>query len=324
MILKLFRQNYFMQLTWLIVFSVLIWLPAFLSPQTTAIFTSPFLKGYLIPGVSFLNQFIAFILILAEAFLLTYLFSRHQLTHKNNFLPGFLFVLFSSRTPEHLQFLPSVLALPFILLGLYKLLDSFKSNFVNNYLLSTSIYFSIGSLFVPSVLLLFLFIWISLILFQSFEWRSIPITIIGLVIPYAFIAFYYFWFNHFGDFLTILIQQKEHFINRPQLPETQGIIEFFVAAILVFISGPYILQRVGNQVISIRKKTYAMYWLLGLSVLISVFNAELSSRELVFIPLSGILGFYFSSIKKTFWADLFVSSIFLGILVQNYRILFYA
>jgi hypothetical protein len=328
MILKLFKQSYFAQIALLIVLALVIWFPAFIKSYPiinteSNLFTSFFFSKALF-SQPLLTTVLGFFLLLTGAFLLSYIFSSHRLTHSNSFLPGFLFVLFLSRTPEHLGFYPAQIALLFLLLGLKKLLDNFKSKRSNNLLLTASILFSLASLFTPSIILLFPVIWLSLIIFQSFNWRSIPISLIGLLIPYFFIAFAYFWFDN----SLLFIEQMENLLNSLlQQPETLTkieIIELLVAAALLFLASIYIFPRIGNQLISARKKTSFMYWFLGFSVLISFFNPDSLAREIVFIPFAGVLGFYFSAIKRQFWADLFISLIFFLILFQNYRILFYA
>ena len=85
------------------------------------------------------------------------------------------------------------------------------------------------------------------------------------------------------------------------------------------------LYNLSDVAVSTRIKTdIAFRWFLGLSILISFLNSDGFTREMVFIPFAAVLGFYFSSVKHKFWADVFISLIFVLILVQNYRILFYA
>lgn len=328
MILKLFKQSYFAQIALLIGLALIIWLPAFIKSYPIINTESNLFTSFFFSQVLFrhplLTTLLGFFLLLTEAFLLSHIFSSHRLTHSNSFLPGFLFVLFLSRTPEHLGFYPAQIALLLLLLGLKKLLDNFKSKRSNNLLLTASILFSLASLFTPSILLLFPVIWVSLIIFQSFNWRSIPISLIGLLTPYFFIAFAYFW----SDDSLLFIEQIENLLNsllrQPEIPTGIEIIELLVSAALLFLASSYILPRIGNQLISARKKTSFMYWFLGFSVLISFFNPDSLAREMVFIPFAAVLGFYFSAIKRQFWADLFISLIFFLILFQNYRILFYA
>lgn len=124
------------------------------------------------------------------------------------------------------------------------------------------------------------------------------------------------------------LEQIESVLNNliklPKIPNGIEITELIVSAALLTLSSAYILPRIGNKVISIRKKTSFMYWFLGFSILISFFTLDTLSREIVFIPFAAILGFYFSAVKKQFWADLFISLIFLIILFQNYQILWNA
>ncbi len=324
MILKLFKQSYFTQIALLIGLAIIIWFPAFIKPHPIIISDANVFTHFLFSSnlfnIPLLGVIIGFSLLLIEAFLLAYTFSKHQLTHSNSFLSGFLFILFLSRTPEHLAFHPALIALLLLILGLQKLLDNFKSLHNYNLLLSASILFSLASLFIPSVILLYPVMWISIILFQSFNWRSIPITLLGLLTPYFFIAAAYFWFDNSLDFAELIETLVNSIIRLPKIPNGIEITELIVSAALLALASTYILPRIGNQVISIRKKTSFMFWFLGFSIVISFFSSDALSREIVFIPFAAILGFYFSAVKRQFWADIFISLIFLLILFQNYRI----
>lgn len=316
------------QISYLVSLALIIWLPAFIKPYPVIISNSNIFTDFLFSSSPFnqplLSTLLGFSLLLFEAFLVSSIYSKHQLTHSNSFLSGFLFVLFLSRTPDHLSFHPALVALLLLILGLKKLLENFKATRSYNLLLSTSIFFSLASLFIPSVLLLFPVLWISLILFQSINWRSIPISIIGLLTPYFFIAIGYLWFDKSILFVSQIEALLKSLFVMPQMPINHEFIELFISATLLFFATSYIFPRIGSQVISIRKKTSFIFWFLGFSIIISFFNSNLESREIVFIPFAGVLAFYFGSLKKPFWADLFISLIFILILFQNYRILFYA
>jgi len=328
MILSLFRKTYFAQIALLFGLALFIWLPAFIKPQAIISSELNLFSNFIFSNsafnISLYGVLLGFILLLSEALFLSYLFSIHQLTHRNSFLSGFLFVLFLSRTPEHLGFHPALLALLFVLLGLSNLLENYKSNRNYSLLLTASIWFSVASLFVPSAIVLFLIIWICIILFQSFSIRSIPISLIGLISPYFFIWAIYFWYDKSLLFFDQLKTILDSIFSQIKLPNTYESIELLFSGALLVLASTFILPRIGNQVISIRKKTSFMYWFLVISILISLFSSDSFARELVFIPFAAVLGFYFSSIKHRFWADVFISLIFVIILVRNFGMLFYA
>jgi len=265
-----------------------------------------------------------FILIIFEAFLLSNLFSKHQLTHSNSFLSGFIFVLFLSRTPSHLGFHPALFALLLSLFSLKTIFENYKAIRSYNLLLTSSLMLSLASLFIPAVILLFPALWMSLLLFQSFSWRSIPISIIGFLIPYLFIASLYFWMDQSLLFIDHINGLIVNLLNIPQLPSTYEFFELFTSGILLLLATSFIIPRIGSKTISIRKKTSFMVWCIGLIIIVSFISTDTLSREIVFIPFAALLGFYFSSAKRQFWPDLFISLTFILILFQNYRILFYA
>ncbi len=328
MLLKLFRQSFFKQIVFLVALSSFLWLPGFLSPLHSIKWDPLSFSYYLFPDSSnaspLISGILGFLLVLSEGFMLAYLLTKHELAPKNNFFTGFLFILYISRAPEYLSLLPIHFALLFILLATSKLLDNFKSEENNSLLLTASIYFSIASLFIPSAVLLFPVIWISLLVFQQFNWRSIPISLIGLITPYFFIFLIYFWLNLNTAFIQHINTIWSNLIVIAQFPDTKEIIELLIYGSLLLFASNLVLSKLGNQVISIRKKMNFMYWLLGLGIILSFFNGDTAFREFIALPFTAILGFYFSLLKKTFWFDLFISLLFLFILIQNYSFLFRA
>jgi hypothetical protein len=328
MLLKLFQQSFFKQIAFVAALSILLWLPGILSPLHSFHWNPLSFSYYLFPDSSnaspLLLSLLGFLLALSESFILAYLLTKHELATKNNFFTSFLFILFISRAPEYLSLLPIHFALLFVLMGTSQLLDNFNRGENNNYLLTASIYFSIASLFIPSVLLLFPLVWISLLLFQQFNWRSIPISIIGLITPYFFIFLIYFWLDLMSAYILHIQAIWSDFISLPNLPKPKEIIELSVYGSLLLFASNLVLSKLGSQVISIRKKMNFMYWLLGLGIILSFFNRDIAFREFIVLPFTAILGFYFSLLKKTFWFDLFLSLLFLSILIQNYIPLFHA
>jgi len=328
MLLKLFRQTFFKQIAFLVALSLLLWLPGFISPLHSIKWDPLSFSYYLFPNSTnsspLISGILGFFLVLSEGFILAYLLTKHELAPKNNFFTSFLFILFISRAPEYLSLLPIHFGLLFILLGTTQLLDNFNRTENNSFLLTASIYFSIASLFIPSALLLFPVIWVSLLLFQQFNWRSIPISFIGLITPYFFIFFIYFWLDLDAAYIKHITTIRANLVSLPRLPNTKEIIELLIYGSLLLFASNLVLSKLGNQAISIRKKMSLMYWFLGLGIILPFFNNCTASREFISLPFAAILGFYFSLLKKTFWFELFLSLLFLAILIQNYIPLFRA
>jgi len=229
-LLNLFHKNYFAQISWIIVFTILFAIPNFLQQEgetwgNGTLFLKltclhPWLK------IHWVYQTLQFLLILGIAFLTKYFLTIHQLIHHSNFIPSLLIVaLFSFQQLFDFEILISINLFLLVIYYVF-ILQSFDDDKPDNAIFSASLFIGLASLISYNNIIFIPLIWISFIVFQNYSWRYIPITIAGLIVPYLFFLTYLFW----TDQLNIIIQEweriQEYSYQLPQLNNLFSIIIF--------------------------------------------------------------------------------------------------
>ena len=170
----------------------------------------------------------------------------------------------------------------------------------------------------PSIYFMVLVI-ILLLLYSIATWRKIIIPLIGLMIPYIFLATWYF-----------VTDQLEYAIADYQLvSQIHGInfSKFSILELLIGIFGSLFLLsiifglffRIPEKSISVRKKASAFVYILIISILILFLRSEFTTQFMIIaLPLTALTALAIADKKKLFWTDLLFSISTILILINNF------
>lgn len=138
------------------------------------------------------GQFLAFVILLADAFLLNAVVSRFRLFQQTSYLTAFLFLLLSSFSDVWNYPSASLMASPLIAWALYLCFSLYSSRSPRGTVFNTGLLVGIASLFfMPSVLLLLL-VWVSLMITRPFRLAEWMLAVLGILAPYYFLGTYFF------------------------------------------------------------------------------------------------------------------------------------
>jgi hypothetical protein len=262
-------------------------------------------------GIPLLQVGIAFILLLFNAILLNSIYTEKGLLPKNNYLIALVYIILMSYTNQLLNLNPVLISNAMIILSLYMLIKTFDAEFPFQQILNASILISVSSLiYFPSLIILIL-VWISFIVYITFSWREWTISIIGFFIPYILVISYLYltdklaikaleYFNYLKDF--------QIFGNFQSVDIFYYIFWSFIAFILIITFFKF-LSSLNEKVVSIRKHSILIMWLLIFSVFISFTFKDnyIINVSIIFLPLSIIIAQYFSGTKKMLLKEIFFS-----------------
>ncbi len=323
MILKLFKKSYLVQISWVIIFAIILAIPDFLQSNTAYIpQTTLFLKlSCIYPWLqtNWVYQVIGNVLLIALAFYVKDLFSRHELVHRQNFLPSLLILaLFNFLHPFQFQLL-ALINVFLIAFAFSFILKSFEDEHPDNSIFSASILISLASFISYSNFIFIPFIWLSFFIFQNYSIRYLPITIIGLLTPYLFLFTWLFWFDQTN---LIFLEWDLFSTQLYQLIHIQGLLNIIIITILGFLtilSLIKIIPETPSKIIAIRQKTTLSLWFLIFSIYPFVFFPDFISNNFFIIALAGLLGYYLRVVKsKRLWIDLLFSALIILIILNKY------
>ena len=323
MLLNLFHKNYFTQISWIVVFAILFAIPDFVQQtgenwSTNTLFLKlsclhPWLK------IHWVYQIIQFLILLSIAFFTKNFLTSHQLVHHSNFLPALLIIaLVGFHQLFDFQLLISINLL-FMVFYYSFILQSFDDEKPDNTIFSASFFMGLSTLISYNNGAFLILIWISFILFQNYSWRYIPITIVGLVVPYLFLLTYLFWTDQMNLIHLEWEALQNYSYQLPQLKDLFSIIIFSILGFLIFISLSKIIPETSSKIIAIRKKVSFSLWFLLISIIVMLFSNEPIVKNIFLLPLSGLLGYYLRIVKvRRRMIDFIFSLFIMFLLFQKY------
>lgn len=328
MILQLFKKSYFIQISWVVFFAIIMAIPGFLS-QNISIWprNTLFLQQFQLPDflqINWINQLAFFFLILFLSFYLKVLLTKHQLVHHLNFIPSLLVILlFNFYHNGQFQLIGGINLL-LLILAFSHLLESFDHEKPDNNIFSAALLIGIASLLSYSNLIFILIVWLSFFVFQNYSWRYFPITIIGLITPYFFFLTWLFWENQLGSIENewdLIINEKIHEVS--VFDSLFHIITSSILGFFILLSLAKIIPETPGKIIAIRKKISLSLYFLVLAILPFLVSQDVIVKNIILIPLAGIMGYYLRAVKtRRRWIDLLFTIFVLLIIGYKYYSLY--
>jgi len=327
MLISFFKKSFITQYIALILINGILWLPAFLSAdyfqQSFANVQAPayILLQWLFYGRPLAAIITAFLLVLFSGLILNYALIQNGLSAKNSLLPALLFYILAAHQPWMLQLHPTLIPVFILTLTLPLLFELYVEREAYSQVFHTGFLLAIATLFYLPMIFFIPMVFFTFMVYRLFKWREWIILILGFLTVFLFTLMAYFWFDRLPEFYEWMgsISFRVQWMLAPKLSIGGYIIEgvlliLFIMAFLVLIS------RLNEKIISIRKKFWAVIWLLitaSISLLLNGINIE-SHLLLLLLPISVILSYYLSEIPKTLWMNIALLILFFLILFNNF------
>lgn len=311
--LYLLKQNKTYHILFPVIIAVLLWSKSFLFPQYHSLEINAMPLFQLVSGWfnihSVGGSILALILLLVTALQIVKLNSEFRFSGNSSFLPAGMFLILASSHPSLQQLLPVHFSLIFIIF-------SFDRMFVNliqerrklEVFFESFFAISIGSLFYFPAIYVGVFLWICMLSFNEYYWRSWMVSILGIVAPYFAAFTYYFWNDSLQEAFTQLLPN----IDTPMLSLSLTLMQtvalgftvlLFIVSIVVVFNG------------SIKKYSTRKY--LGLFLLLCILQGVVFTVSLQ-MPLMPLLiiaipfCFYLSNLYININQAVFAEMLFSG------------
>jgi hypothetical protein len=307
MVLKYFNSNR-ISLVWFIsLFPLVYWIPSFFSAayfQPPEVSGVPF--GRLILAFNrdfrFLASLVALILIIVNGYMLIQLNTIHIFIPGRTQLPAFLYsALAISITSLH-QLTPQLIASSLLILLLFRILSTYKSEGISLNFLDAGLLVSLASLFYFPAVAFFLFLLFALIILRPFIWREWTFAAIGLVLPYLLLASVYYLVEWpFSGYLTDISatwhKTEQHFRMRE-------IVNWSYIAVLLIIGSIFMIRAIDSMKIHARKFFLVFLDFFLFSVLIFLILPGWGIGMVFFTsaPLAYLFSYYFVKCRRH-WAN---------------------
>jgi hypothetical protein len=314
MLLRFFRTNGAQMIVIIPIIGILLWLGPLLNTSKIPLLSDQIrlslydtLFGF-VQSMEFIQKLIAFVLVLAIAFLLVRLNTRFIIINNRTYLPALVYLLIISGIPDIQKLNPALISTFLMLLIIELILDSYRYESLFYGFFTAAFFLGIGCLIYPFLIFYLITLWAGILLLRKFNWREWVFSIIGFVTPFLFAFSYYYIFE---DKLAYVFEQYVPFFRNsydfqgytPQVYVFVGIITF-----VMLIASQFLLQAYSARKILSRRAFSLLFWLF-LNSLALFFIVDPASVEIIYIaaiPLSFLLSNYWVFVKATFWGNLFL------------------
>ncbi|MFI5148780.1 MAG: hypothetical protein ACHQRM_03540 [Bacteroidia bacterium] len=273
-------------------------------------------------GLYYVNIFLSLLLSLGSAFLLNYIVNQHSLLSKKTYLPALLYLVYNACCGEFLHLHPGSFSNLLIIAACHQLFNTYRKDSANAEVFNAGLLIGLASLIYLPSMLLFLFVWITLIIYRPFIWQEYVLALLGFLLPWSFFFVYYFWNDQIQTIWFKIIFRHisgQHFLfsSKPAYVWLYLVFGVIILASFLTYAGSQLVMPLKS------KKTFAvLFWCLITAAVACYLAPVISIATLspITIPLSVISSNLFLQIKRTWLAELLFSFMISAILILHLSI----
>jgi hypothetical protein len=190
---------------------------------------------------------------------------------------------------------------------------------------NASILVSIISMFYPLAIILYIFIWLSLLVYGTFNGRNLIISFIAVSLPYVYLFLYFFWTDQLNDALVSYSNYYGKILAFRMNKDPWQLAVWSIFAIFMLL--PAFIRITGTLSsfgINFRKKMAATAWLMTFTVPMIIFQGQVDYNTLIFLPASIMIAHYYHLFKKSVLNEIALLLFLILVLANNYLHIFHA
>ena len=270
-----------------------------------------------------IQVFLSLVFSLLNAFYINHVCSKHEITEKQNHLPGAIFIILSSLFLHSPALFSFYLTNLLVLVALDKFLGAYREESSGSKIFDGSFMLGLTMLISPNYIVLSLFPLISLLILKPFNIREWAFSFLGLFTPFCFAMFYFFITdkNIFYPFLNL----KQFLISYHAFKVHTHSFSFVLSfCLLILISLINLIISPAVKKIKSQKARVVLLWLFVFSVFESFYSLvnSLLPVTLLIIPFAVFFGDLIATMRKSFLANLLLlfflfSYFYLGISINS-------
>lgn len=295
----------------MVVLAIAIKIPVFLNPhpyefiQTAPLANTVFSYLRSLPNYLFLSYVIALVFLIIQAISINYVVVQHGILYKDTYLPALFFMLLNSLYPQQAELSPQLISNTFIILMFQRLCFLYESPNPLLIAIDTGMYLGTALLFNYDVAIFLPYILISVIVFTSFNFRYLILSILGICIPLYFAGIFFYLNNQW----TWVIEFTRHSFQRTLLTSVIGGYDQFLPLIVIL---PIVLISSLNLQLNFfrnKVKTRRILQSVGLMFLFGALGLLIENTHFTYalfylsVPLCIVMAYYFISPQKKWFKE---------------------
>jgi hypothetical protein len=267
---------------------------------------------------------IACLLVLLIAVLLVNFNTSAFFISERNFLPALIYILLSCYFPQYQILNPALPAAIFLILGIRKIIESYKVQGTAFSLFDAGMLISIGSLFYASLIWFGLLLIIGIAILRTGSMKEVIISVLGLATPLFIVYGFFYVTGKDMDSMLSAVTYNLFTKDGNVIIHTLTLAVLIFSAIIVLISVAQLLSAINSKKIKSRKTFILLLWtfliIAGVTLLSDPVSAEI--YWLAIIPTSYFLTHFFVFSRRRLLPEIMLAAIFaLAALVQVVNLL---
>jgi hypothetical protein len=296
----------------MVVLALLLKIPVFLNPhpyefiQTAPLSNTVFSYLHSFPNYLIVSYTLAFIFLIIQALSINYIVVQHGILYKDTLLPGLFFVVLNSLYPEQSELSPQLISNTFIILMFQRLCFLYESPNPLLIVLDAGMNLGIALLFNYDVAIFLPYILISVIVFTSFNFRYLVLSIIGISIPLYFAAIVFYLNNRW----VWVLDFTQHSFQRNLLVSIVGdyyqFIPLLVILPIIFISSINLQLNFFRNKVKTRRilQSVVLMFIFGALGLVIENTNFIYALFYLSVPLCIVIAYYFISTQRKWLKEL--------------------
>jgi hypothetical protein len=282
-------------------------LPADLSLEILEPYTQRFIQ---IPDNAISSQanvFFATLIVLIQALIFNRIVNKHGLLGKPSYLPALLYVTGASLFFQFLVLSPALICNFLIIIIIDKFLGLSKAGNAMSVMFDAGMLIAIGTLFYFPFMVLLLMLWLSLLLYRSFNWREWIACVIGFLTIFMFVAVFHYWNDSIDRFVAIWRPLTNTFPSKIQINYNDYLV-LIPVGLLMILAMIQLRDNFFRSFVSTRKAFQMLFFMFLISMLSFYTKKGVTvDHFLLCVPAGAVLlAYYFSNAKKRwFYESLF-------------------
>jgi hypothetical protein len=258
------------------------------------------------------NVIVAGFMTYIQAILFNRVVNNHALLSKPSFLPALLYVTSASLFMPFLILSPPLICNFLLIWMMDKFLKVGKSPNAIMIMFDVGMIIAIGTLIYFPFIVMLVMLWLTLLLYRSFEWREWVSGLVGVLTIFFFIGVYYYWNDSLSMFYKIWLPLGNKFPSVFKINYNDYLV-LVPVLIMMVLAALQLRENFFRSFISTRK-AFQMLFFMFVVALISFYTKpdfRLYHFLLCVPPGSVLLAYYFSNAKKRwFYESLFLILVF--------------
>lgn len=275
----------------------------FLEPYAKLLIQIPLENSFSVTA----NLLIAAVLTFIQAIVFNRIINNHGLMAKPSFLPALLYITGASLFTQFLILSPPLICNFLLIWIMDKFLKLGKSQNAMMMMFDIGMIIALGTLIYFPYIVFLAMLWLSLLLYRSFNWREWLSGLIGFLTIFFIISVFYYWNDNLSQFYRIWRPLANKFPSNLKINYNDYLV-LIPVSVIIALATLQLRENFFRSFISTRK-AFQMLFFMFIIALIS-FYTKPDFRVYHFIlsvpPGAVLLAYYFSNAKKRwFYESLF-------------------